>query len=185
VSNPKNVVRELLSYATVVAVMLMARSSLADHYHVPSGSMRPTVEVGDHVVVNKAAYGVRLPWTDVWLTRAASPARGDVIVLTSPEDGRVLLKRVVAVAGDRVEVGHGVVMIDGHVVHEPHRRLTQGGGPDLASTLVPPRSLLVVGDNRGNSHDGRTFGFVSVKVVLGRAAAVILRDGAINWIPFR
>ncbi|HEY8078410.1 MAG TPA: signal peptidase I, partial [Labilithrix sp.] len=111
--------RTVLETCAFAAVAFFARASFADHYRVPSGSMEPTVQVGDHVAVAKAAYGVRVPMTDVWLARWADPARGDVVVLDSPEDGKVLLKRVVAVAGDRVEVRDGRVRIGDRAIAEP------------------------------------------------------------------
>jgi signal peptidase I len=176
--------RSWLSVAVVVGLTLMARSSLADHYSVPSGSMRPTVEIGDRIVVDKSAYGVRLPWSSVWLGEVQSPARGDVVVLASPENGKVLLKRVVAVAGDRVAVLDGNVYLGGARVVEAHRKLP-GAGPAMPSTEVPAEQLLVMGDNRGNSHDGRSFGLVHERAVLGRAIAVFMRDGQLSWLPLR
>lgn len=119
--------------------------------------MEPTVAVGDRVVVHKSAYGLRLPLTSVRLTTAEMPARGDVIVLESPESGIVLLKRVVAVAGDEV---------------------TFRGAP----TVVPDGKLFVMGDNRASSHDSRAFGFVDARAVLGRAVAVYFRSGELRWI---
>jgi signal peptidase I len=188
--------RDLLSLGVMVAVLLMARSSLADHYQVPSGSMQPTVDIGDRVLVLKAAYGLRLPFSDLYLGGMRTPARGDVVVLESPEDGRVLLKRVVAVAGDEVAVRGGRLFLDGRAVPvddqagnltehlgSPHTvAIDLGGGPDLLPTRVPAGKLLVVGDNRGNSHDGRSFGFVPAESVLGRAFAVYARDGDLTWI---
>ena len=181
--------RSFLSFAAFAGALFFTRASLADHYRVPSGSMEPTVDVADHIVVVKAAYGIRVPLTDRYVFGPATPSRGDVVVLTSPEDGIVLLKRVVATGGDRVSV------TDGHVFVRPNRAeaaspratpdgharegidftisLTYGGGPDLAETVVPEGKLLVLGDNRGNSHDGRSFGFVDSKAVLGRAAVVL------------
>ena len=189
--------REVVSLGMLVAVLLMARSSLADHYQVPSASMKPTVAVGDRVLVLKAAYGLRIPWSDLYLGGITMPSRGDVVVLESPEDGRVLLKRVVAVAGDEVEVRNGHLHLDGAPVpiDETDGHLTErlgghphavaidlGGGPDLPATRVPGGHLLVVGDNRGNSHDGRSFGFVAAERVLGRALGIYARDGALTWI---
>ena len=126
--------RTALQLATAAAVALTARASLADHYRVPSGSMEPTVHVGDRIVVSKLAYGLRLPLTETYLIRYGAPARGDVVVIEPPDDeskhatdsdiiGSVLLKRVVAVAGDLVEVRSGHV--DSGIGHE-----RQGGCDD-------------------------------------------------------
>src|SRR5690242_7676686 len=99
--------REALKLLALMAGLLMARSSLADHYYVPSESMLPTLAVGDRLVVNKLAYDLRLPFSSVSLWSRGGPARGDVAVLSSPEDGRTLVKRVVAVPGDRIAVRDG------------------------------------------------------------------------------
>jgi signal peptidase I len=180
----------------VIAVVLAARTSLADHYLVPSGSMEPTVRVGDHILVNKLAYGVRLPLMDRYALEYASPARGDVVVLTSPEDGRVLLKRVVAVPEDMVRVSGGTLTINGArvVVEErggtpyeslganPHPLdLEMGGGPDFGPVRVPPRHFLVLGDHRGDSKDGRYFGFVDADAILGRSLGVCVSHGSLTW----
>jgi signal peptidase I len=136
--------------------------------------MEPTVDVGDQVCVDKRAYGLRVPMSETYVLRGADPARGDVIVLDSPPDGQVLLKRVVAVPGDVVAVHDGRVTIDGASVASrevdggveeflgrPHSLWTEyGGGPDFGPTRVPEDKYLVLGDNRGNSKDGRYFGWV-------------------------
>jgi signal peptidase I len=180
------------------AVVLFARASFADHYRVPSGSMEPTVHVEDQVCVNKLAYGLRVPVSQTYMVRGASPSRGEVVVLTSPRDGQVLLKRVVAVPGDVVEVSEGHVRIGGTEVpvrasdgtlleasgdHEHPVRLDDGGGPDFGPVTVPADRFLVLGDNRGNSFDGRMFGWVPRGAILGRAVAVCARDGKPTWNP--
>src|SRR3954467_7555130 len=112
--------RTVLQIGSAAAVAFTARASLADHYKVPSGSMEPTVHVGDRIIVSKAAYGLRLPMTDTYLVHFKAPARGDVVVIEPPDDedknardadviGSVLLKRVVAVGDDLVEVRSGHV----------------------------------------------------------------------------
>jgi signal peptidase I len=178
----------------LVGVLLVTRASLADHYRVPSGSMLPSVHVGDRIVVDKRAYGLRVPLTKLRLTEARMPARGDVVVLESPESGIVLLKRVVAVANDTVSVRDGHVWIDGEPLptddarglewfgEQPHRVAWGSGGPNFGPHIIPPGELLVMGDNPGNSHDGRSFGFVKIEAILGRAAAVVVRDGSVQWI---
>ena len=84
--------------------MLIARSTLADHYLVPSGSMEHALIPGDHVVVNKSAYGLRVPFTNQVIALQENPQRGEVVIFDSPENDVRLIKRVVAVGGDRVSV---------------------------------------------------------------------------------
>lgn len=182
-----------MQIAAFASVTLSVRASFADHYRVPSGSMEPTVHVGDHIVVEKAAYGLRVPFTESYAAHFSAPARGDVVVLLPQEGdvydnvvdnavGTVLLKRVVAVGGDLVEVRSGIVMIDGKKA-DTHASLAEGTGPDFGPVRVPGGKLLVLGDNRGNSRDGRFFGFVDRDRVVGRAFAVIVRDGKIDYEP--
>lgn len=195
-SRVRRLAREILATATLVLALAAARSTLADHYRVPSGSMRPTFEVGDHFLANKMAYGLRVPFTTWRLAALDEPAVGDVVVLESPIDGQVLVKRVLGVPGDVVAVRDGRVIRNGRL--EPVRvegrllveslggrehgvRLTRRGGPDYGPTVIPPERVLVVGDNRGESLDGRTFGLVDRSALLGRAVLVFWRDGAPAW----
>jgi signal peptidase I len=177
------VLREIVFWLAFAAVLTVARASFADHYRIPSGSMEPTVEVGDHVFVTKASYGLRVPLTDAWLLRWSLPARGDVVVLESPDDGIVLLKRVVALEGDLVEVVRGEVRIDGRPEGEHSMRIGPTGGPDFGPIRVPSGHALVLGDNRSHSRDSRSFGFVRLDAIFGRAEAVVSRDGSIVWSP--
>jgi signal peptidase I len=189
-------IADLSAIILSLSVLLAARSSLADHYHVPSGSMQPTVEVGDRVVVSKAAYALRVPFTELTLARFDGPARGDVVVLASPDDGVTLLKRVVAVPGDEVEIRRGRITIDdraqpvvvdssgpteqlGGALHPLD--LGRGGGPDYGPRILGPDEYLVVGDNRGNSRDGRMFGTVSRDAFRGRVLGVYLSGGRLTW----
>lgn len=169
--------RTFCQLAALAVGMLTTRASFADHYFVPSGSMEPTVHVGDHILVDKTAYGLRLPLTETWLLRFDGPKRGDVVVLASPEGGTILLKRVAAVEGENVAVRAGHVVIDGAPVDERFASLAAGTGPDLGPVTVPAGKVLVLGDNRGNSHDGRDIGWIDTHEVLGRAVAVVARDG--------
>ena len=193
-SKRSSFLRTVLQVGSAAAVALTARASLADPYRVPSGSMEPTVHIGDHIVVSKAAYGLRIPLTDTYLIHFAAPARGDVVVIEPPDDvaktaveadviGSVLLKRVVAVEGDLVEVRDGRVHIDGREIAEARISLDAGGGPDLGPIRVPRGKVLLLGDNRGNSRDGRSFGWVDRERVLGRAVRVVARDGSLSLLP--
>jgi signal peptidase I len=187
---------DIVSILLGAAVVLTVRSSLADHYHVPSGSMLPSLHEGDRIAVEKCAYSLRLPLTHLRVARYEQPSRGDMVVLESPESGIVLVKRVVAVGGDLVAVRQGRISLngtpvpiqrnDGELLEElgpiPHVVHIGDGGPDFGPALVPADHVLVMGDNRGNSHDGRSFGFVPVDAVLGRVMGVFVREGSPTWV---
>ena len=106
-----------LQIGLAVLAAFALRESVVEAFKIPSGSMLPTLEVGDHIFVNKLAYGVRFPFTDWMPVRYAAPARGDVIVFSSPKTGEDFIKRIVAVGGDRVEVeDNGKLRINGKPV---------------------------------------------------------------------
>jgi signal peptidase I len=189
--------RDLITACLALAIVVTARSSLADHYFVPSGSMLPTVEPDDHVFVDKLAYGLRVPLLGDYALHFTPPQRGDVVVLLSPDDGIVLLKRVVGVPGDRVMITGGTVVIDGQAMPVVDRggasieelgaiehaiTLASGGGPDFGPAHIPAGSYLVLGDNRGDSRDGRYFGLVKRDAIMGRVEGIILRHGAPTWV---
>jgi signal peptidase I len=177
--------REWLPFAVGVLCLFAVRSSIADHYVVPSGSMQNTLLPGDRVLVDKRAYGLRLPFTLVHLTQG-SLARGDIVIFDSPADGVRLIKRVVAIGGDAVEVRDGRVRINGADADESALPLdfSFGGGPVLAPTRVPAGEVLVLGDARGNSNDGRVFGFVRESEIYARALRVYYRsDEGFVWLP--
>jgi len=193
----RQILRANASVLVVIAIIAVARGSLADHYVVPTGSMEPTLMPGDRVLVNKTSYGWRLPYTGVELGGDAPPERGDVVIFDSPENGTRLVKRVVAVAGDVVAVREGRLFVNGEALSDPgspgverfprgeiQLSLLYGGGPDLKPTEVPTGRLLMMGDARGNSRDGRIFGFVEEQAVYARALRVFYRSGdGFVWKP--
>jgi signal peptidase I len=177
--------RENRGFLLFMFAMLAARSSFADHYVVPSGSMERTLFPGDRVVVDKRAYGLRVPFTLVKITRGEAPARGDVIIFDAPDDGTRLIKRIVAVGGDHLEVRHGHVFVNG--VPSDARaalELRLGGGPDVAPVRVPAGHVFTMGDFRGNSRDSRFFGFVREDQIYAKAFRVYYRSGeGVSWKP--
>jgi len=176
--------REWLPFAFGILCLFAVRSSIADHYVVPSGSMQRTLFAGDRVMVDKRAYGVRLPFTLVKVTHGADIARGDVVIFDSPADGVRLIKRVVALGADLVEVRDGHVLVNGKPESAHMLDLSYGGGPDLEPTRVPEGRVLVLGDARGNSNDGRFFGFVSVDAIYAKALGVYYRsEEGFVWLP--
>ena len=181
---------EAMPLLAIVLLMTVARSSFANHYVVPTGSMEPTLMPGDRVAVNMMAYGLRLPFTDIALTTGTDPQPGDVVVFDSPRDGTRLIKRIVAVAGDRVELRDGCLAINGRWLHagtapvvetfgNTHAvlNLADGGGADIAALTIPAGQALVLGDHRGSSADGRYFGLVPLQAFYGKAVAVYYRRG--------
>ena len=193
-------ISELISLAIVLAAVTAARSSVADHYYVPSGSMEYSLMPGDRVVVNKMSYGFRIPLTKIDIFGSSTPQRGEIAVFDSPEDGETrLIKRIVAIGGDRVSVVNGQLSINGQPLGDrevehfgerdallnltSQRHINQGGGPNFEA-VVPPGMVLAMGDNRGNSNDGRKFGFIDERELFGRAVAIYYRSGdGFTWKP--
>ena len=194
-SRSSKLVKEWLPSVLLVLLLLVARSTLADHYHVPSGSMERTLIPGDHVLVNKAAYGLRVPFTHRVWALASEPQPGEVVIFDSPDSDVRLIKRVVAVGGDQVELRRGHLMVNGKALFSPDQpsveifgertaelNLDAGGGPDIKGMTVPEGHVLVLGDHRGRSHDGRFFGTIPVEEIYGRASAVFWRrDAGLEW----
>jgi signal peptidase I len=186
---------ELPQIVLMLVLLAAARDSFANHYYVPSGSMEHTLEIGDRVAVDMRAYGVRLPFTDVRLIATGKPERGDIAVFDSPQDGTRLIKRVAAVAGDEVELVDGRLSVNGVALeaidatdtevfrnHRAMLNLSHGGGPDIHGLTVPDGQVLMLGDARGNSIDGRFFGLVPVGKLYGRAVAIYYRRGeGFSW----
>ncbi|MGH8039779.1 MAG: signal peptidase I [Stenotrophomonas sp.] len=182
--------KEALPLLVMIGLLAAARDSLANHYQVPSGSMQPTLEPGDRVVVDMRAYGLRLPFTSVELLHTGAPQRGEVAVFDSPQDGTRLIKRIAAVGGDRVQLFDGHLSINGQPLAQAgtgevedfgrilaRLDLGQGGGPDIDRLTVPAGKVLMLGDHRGNSADGRYFGLVDANTLYGKATRVYYRRG--------
>jgi len=184
--------RELPPLLLMIALLVVARASFANHYHVPSGSMEPTLAPGDRVLVDMSAYGLRVPFTRIGLVQRGRPRPGEVVVFKSPHDGTRLIKRVVAVGGQRVALVDGRLQVDGRALAVPgvdgeverhgtrlvRLDLGDGGGPDIAPLEIPPGMVLVLGDHRGASADGRWFGLVPEETFYGPALGVYWRRGA-------
>ena len=188
--------QELPPILLLLLGVFAVRSSFADHYYVPSGSMEYTLMSGDRVLVNKAAYGLRIPFTKVELTDGKNVGRGDVVIFDSPRDEIRLIKRVVGVGGDTISLRAGYLSVNGmslaqnaeHVENFGARvaslNLEDGGGPDIDQLYIPEGMLLTLGDHRGSSLDGRYFGLVPESEVYGKALAVYRRKNeGFVWRP--
>lgn len=193
-SRLQRILHEGLVLGLLVTGILAARSTFADHYYVPSGSMEYTLVAGDRVFVDKRAYGLRIPFTDFEIFDGGAVQRGDIVIFDSPRDGKRLIKRIVAIGGDEVLVQDGHLAINGEWLALPDNRdvelignkviqlnLKSGGGPELSGT-IDSGMVLAIGDHRGNSVDGRYFGAVSEDEIYGRAVAVYYRRGeGLSW----
>jgi signal peptidase I len=161
--------QEWLRPLLVVGIVLGSlRSAVADWNDVPSGSMKPTILEGDRIFVNKVAYDLKFPFTTWRLAEWADPQRGDIVVLWSPYDGQRLVKRVVGVPGDTIEVRAQRLRVNGHTASygplsdEEMARLENEGLPRsaLRSETVESRSHAVMSEGMGGS--GSSFGPVTV-----------------------
>ena len=135
--------------------------------------------------------------SELGVAEGASPGHGEIVIFDSPESGVRLIKRVVAVAGDTVEVHAGKLTINGVRIEsdtaadlemfgarQATLNMAGGGGPDMEPTVVPPGTVMVMGDNRGNSRDSRAFGFIPVGAIYGHAVRLYYRRGnGFVWRP--
>jgi signal peptidase I len=138
-----------------VVLMLLCRLFVLEPFGIPSVSMSPTLKAGDHVLVNKLAY------------RFGEPEVDDLAVLEGP-GGEVLAKRIVALPGQRVELRDGILFVDRRPRHEPYMDQSRVDGVYFGPYHVPPRSVFVLGDNRGDSEDSRDFGAIPRDDLIGR-----------------
>ena len=195
----KKVLNEIRVFLAMLLVVSSLRSALADWNDVPTGSMKPTIEEGDRVVVNKLAYDLKVPFTTIELVKWGDPKRGDIVVLFSPVDGTRLVKRVVGTPGDRIEMRENQLFVNGKaakwreigleddseqgsslLVEENlagvnHEVMFTPQIPAVRSfgpVTVPAGRYFVMGDNRDNSNDSRFIGLIDRQRIVGKATAV-------------
>ena len=209
-SEPGIVIDYSRSFFPVLFLVLLLRSFLFEPFQIPSGSMLPTLKIGDFILVNKFDYGLRLPVLGKTIYEVGQPSRGDVMVFKYPEDPNInFIKRVVGIPGDTVEYRNKVVYVNGamqtltrmvpdgsRVVpplteeaseqlgdreHRIWRRMTQGR--DFPPIQIPEGQYFVMGDNRDNSNDSRVWGFVDDSLIVGRAFAVWMHWEKLLSVP--
>ena len=168
----KSVLREYAE-AIVIAVVLalFIRTFVVQAFKIPSGSMKPTLLVGDHILVSKFIYGIKIPLTDKTIIKLGTPKRGDVVVFKYPLDTRKdYIKRVIGLPGDRVELVNKKLFINGRVTDDPHASYSVYGNlRNFGPVTVPANHLFVMGDNRDESSDSRVWGFVPLSYLKGKA----------------
>ncbi|WP_235602906.1 signal peptidase I [Piscirickettsia litoralis] len=186
------------SFFPVLLIVLVLRSFVVEPFRIPSGSMEPTLLVGDFLLVNKFKYGIEWPLTDKPLVKFSAPKRGDVIVFRWPVNASVpFIKRIVGVPGDRLSYLNKRLYVNGKLVKE----VSQGQAERIAGAMrrqqrfqenllgvkypiykdigvrsfsfkdlkVPQGEYFVMGDNRDNSEDSRYWGFVPRENIIGQA----------------
>lgn len=163
---------EALLFAAIVAFVF--RTWLFAPYRVPTGSMIHTIEIGDHIFVNKHAYGYVVPFTDIQFFEKPVE-RGDIIVFPYPEDPSTdFIKRAIAIGGDHVKLEGEKVFINGEPEPGDYLFFDEDliGLPMNREFTVPKGKLWVMGDNRRNSRDSRYWGFVDESTVAGRGLVI-------------
>jgi signal peptidase I len=177
----KSTVREYTeAFVIAFIIALLIRTFLVQAFKIPSSSMEPTLQVGDHILVSKFIYGIRIPYIGKKFLEFHKPERGDILVFVYPEDPKKdFIKRVIATEGEEVQIKDKQILINGRSIHDPWGVYGDRTGLPLPShfgprdnygpKVVPANSLFVLGDNRDNSQDSRYWGFVDLSAVKGKA----------------
>jgi signal peptidase I len=200
--NKKSILREYAE-AFIIAILLalFIRTFIIQAFKIPSGSMKSTLLIGDHLLVNKFIYGIKMPYIDNYLIQLNKPERGDVVVFKYPEDENTdFIKRVIGVAGDIVEIKDDQLYINNEKIvtkligkysdeempysdvyeetigNKKHKILNMSDDHEyFGPVTVPEDSIFVMGDNRDNSHDSRKWkntNFVKLEKIKGKALII-------------
>jgi len=194
------------SFFPVLAVVLILRSFLVEPFQIPSGSMLPTLEVGDFILVNKYAYGLRLPVAGTKVLSIGEPERGDVMVFRYPEDRKTnYIKRVIGLPGDTVRYSNKQLFINGEKVesefvvrlppvevrredlgtveHDIFLTMGRPGAAGEGEWQIPEGEYFMMGDNRDNSNDSRYWGTVPDELIVGKAFAIWMHWKSLTSLP--
>ena len=183
--------------------MTVFRSTLADWNAVPTGSMQPTIVEGDRILVNKVAYDIRMPFSHYSLVKRADPERGDIVIFDSKISKIRLVKRIVGIPGDTIEMKDNVLTINGSVLkyesvnsspvfedktedllgvkHAVRVRKLGSRSSSFRSVSIPDGYYLALGDNRDNSADSRFIGLIPRDEIIGRTSSVVM---SLNYDKF-
>jgi signal peptidase I len=190
----KSTVREYAeTLAVAVLLALFIRTFVVQAFKIPSGSMIPTLKIGDHILVNKFLYGVRIPYFDLVWVPFSRPQRGDIIVFKYPKDEeKDFIKRVIGLPGDTVQMKDKEVYVNGQRLEESYAIHQEENEPfarmipekdNYGPVSVPADSYFVMGDNRDQSLDSRFWGFVHFNKIKGKAFVIYWSwDGSDRWV---
>ena len=172
----KRIIKEYIEPIVIaVLIALFIRAFIVQAFKIPSSSMEPTLLVGDHLLVNKFIYGVRIPYTNIKFFQYKKPKRGDIIVFIFPKDrSKDFIKRVIGTEGEKVAIIHNKICINDKMIDDlwGHFTITRPSIEEYGPVKVPEGFLFVMGDNRDNSQDSRFWGFVNINEVKGKAFIV-------------
>ena len=181
-SKPKSKLREYIeAILLAIVIAFFIRTFVIQAYKIPSGSMKPTLQIGDHILVSKFNYGVKLPFLRSTLIPIGTPKRGDILVFIYPEDrSKDFIKRLIGLPGDTIEIRNKKILLNGLPLNDTHGvyvdNLIIPGSvqprDNFGPVTVPEESIFVMGDNRDESYDSRFWGFVKMKDVLGKALII-------------
>ncbi|SHE82465.1 signal peptidase I [Microbulbifer donghaiensis] len=203
------VVEYAKSFFPVLAIVFVLRSFIVEPFQIPSASMVPTLQVGDFILVNKYAYGLRLPVSRTKVVGVGEPQRGDVMVFFPPHmNDTYFIKRVIGLPGDKVEMKNNVLYINGERAPQELIQALPPANPQVEvlweeiygrrhlmakdimpsrysnfSATVPEGHYFMMGDNRDNSLDSRAWGFVPERDVVGKAFAIWMHWDKLLSLP--
>ncbi len=204
----KSRVREFIESVVVALMMaLVVMTFIVQSFEIPSGSMIPTLLLGDRILVNKFIFGTSVPFTDVKLFVLRQPQRGEIVVFVPPQDfkspmgrGVHLIKRVVGLPGDTIQITDKRLYVNGSRFGVPNAHWDDPNiidGPssprdNLGPIVVPAGSYFMMGDNRDNSYDSRFWGFIPEEGLTGKpimiywswditAASLVERARSVRW----
>ena len=195
----KSLFREYFEAAVIALILaLFIRAFIIQAFKIPSGSMKPTLLIGDHILVNKFIYGIKIPFTDRYILHITKPKRGDVVVFKWPQDERKdFIKRVIGIEGDKIEIRDDILYVNDEKIKTEYIGKYRDENIIMANkylellgdsnhcildeyikhenyrpVIVPENSIFVMGDNRDNSHDSRYWRFVSLNKLKGKAIII-------------
>lgn len=200
--------QENRQFFAILFCIVFFKSAIADLSSISGASMLPTLLDGDKVWVNKLAYDVKIPFTEISLTKLADPKQGDIVIVDSKMANKRLIKRIIGVPQDTIYMQNNALVINGIAIdydilssknnttiikeHLPHRthqaRLSQRflnrNSRSYGPVIVPADEYFVLGDNRDNSADSRIYSFIPRGEIIGRSSSVVFSlDGDNYYLP--
>ena len=200
--------KENKQFFLLLTCIVFFKSAIADLSSISGASMLPTLLDGDKVWVNKLAYDIKIPFTEISLSQLSDPSGGDVVIIDSKKADKRLVKRIVGVPGDTIYMQNNALVINGKAAHyevlsrdsdsviireelpnKTHRarlssRLLSRTARSYGPTVVPAGQYFVLGDNRDNSADSRVYSFVPREEIIGRSNSVVFSlDSNNNYLP--